>query len=592
MNLLLMSLPGIYPSFPAVGLEMTAHGLREMGHAPAVVNGHLEMARFMEPRLLRTLCLQNIWDLLYAFWVYPKAKVGLRNKSVLKMLTDPAQSYQFSEEDLIRVTSAVSRFNRQMMNRLARYSTPLLIGFNVQNNQLLAAKYFARELKARLGGGVITVAGGASVRDGLGRSIIDHHPEFDYAVEENGIDVLDALLRAKNPAGVKGFFFRGLDGRTAGSSAGKATVERVRESDLTYEAFYTLRKSFDDVCDFSVFHPWDGLPAMLAAGCRWGRCRFCNLRQTHAPHDVGTVCKAIRERSEATGLSKVFLLDLSQPDGRDLRAFFSRIERDRRSYLFGAMFRCDIGRDDLIRFKKNGLDICHMGIEAYSDRLLKKMNKGVSLIDIAKTLVTCVEEGIRCEGNLLVNLPWEQAEDVVETGRNLDLLAHLPMPRIISYKLSHGSINYKKPEPDWRMNWVPEPELQYAYPPDLRDRVKTMYYARRKSRLLHEKLWLDVIAQYKRYSLHPPQLLFEVFPDGLLIFDSRPIAAEKRWFVKGKTAVRLYQYCRDTRTLADIRKHFNRRPVADLEKLLNLFVDRSVMMRSGDRFLSIAMRRN
>jgi hypothetical protein len=591
MKVLLVSLPGIYPSFPAVGLEMIAQGLREKGHSPAVINGHLEIIKFIDGRLLRSLCQQNIWDLLYSFLVYPDARVGLRSKSVLTMLTTPSQGYQLTEDELVRIASAIGRFNHHLIRRIAAFPAPFLIGFNVQNNQLLVAKFFAREAKAIWGGAVHTLVGGASVRDGLGRSIVIHHSEFDFAAEENGVRGIDEILRGNGPPLIRGFFFRGMDNKPAAGDTGCLEDGRVKESDLNYDEFYAQRKGYEKSRDFSVFHPWDGIPAMLASGCRWSRCRFCNLRQKYEPFSIREVCDSIGRRSRATGIPKVFLLDLSQPGSRILQEFFRELESEHASYLFGAMFRCDIQKRDLIRFKKNGLDICHLGIESYSDRLLQKMNKGVRLIDIVKTLVTCAEEGIRCEGNLLVNLPWENAEDIAETGRNLTLLSHLPLPRIISYKLSHGSIAYNSPDRDHRLNWVPELELRYAYPPSLRGSVETMYYSKRKLRLDHERLWLDVIKKYKRYTLYPPHLLYEVFRDGLLIHDTRYRAAKKRWFVPGVLAAQLYQYCKDIHTIAQIERHFSAVPDSEIARMLRSFVSRKVMIQSDDRFLSIALRR-
>jgi hypothetical protein len=219
------------------------------------------------------------------------------------------------------------------------------------------------------------------------------------------------------------------------------------------------------------------------------------------------------------------------------------------------------------------------------------MNKGVRLIDIVQTLITCVEEGVRCEGNLLVNLPWENAEDVAETGRNLTLLSHLPLPRIISYKLSHGSIAYHSPVPDHRFNWVPEPELRYAYPPHIRESVETMYYSQRRPRLHHERLWLEVIKKYRHYMLYPPHLLYEVFRDGLLIHDTRDLAVKKRWFCPGAFAARIYQYCRDIHTRAQIDHHFPSVPETEIAQMLRSFVSRKIMIQSDDRFLSIALRR-
>jgi radical SAM superfamily enzyme YgiQ (UPF0313 family) len=503
------------------------------------------------------------------------------------MLSAQDDSYGLTADELLHATSALTRFNRHLTGRIRSFPPPALVGFNVQNNQLLVAKYFAREVQRLWGSQVLTVVGGASVRDGLGASITEHHAEFDFAVEANAIAAIEHILDRRSPR-TGGLYSRSGRSRAADD---RMSDPPIVESDLTYEDFYRERKQYEGVCDFSVFHPWDGIPAMLATGCRWGKCRFCNLRQPHRQFSVETVCAAIERRRRATGISKVFLLDLCQPATGVLARFLSQLESSSGTCCFGAMFRCDIERSDLVRFRRSGLDICHLGIEAYSDALLEKMNKGVRLIDIAKALITCVEEGVRCEGNLLLNLPWETEEDIAETGRNLAILSHLPLPRLVSYKLSHGSIEYCTTAAGCRQDWTLETEVRYAYPPHLRDSVQTMYYSRRRPRLIHERQWLDVIKQYRRYRASRPQLLYEAFEDGLVIHDTREVASGARLFLNGPWTAAIYDYCKDVRTVSGVERQFFTVPAATIRELLESFVSAKIMLTSEDRFLAIAMRR-
>lgn len=588
MSVLLVSLPGTYPSFPAVGLEIVAHGLRARGHAVRLVYGHLDIVAHVGGTLLRTLCRENVWDLLYAHWVYPEARVGLRSGRVVKMLTDPADDFRFSEHELAATARGLARFNRDMARKLAALPPPSLVGFGVQNNQLLAAAYFARIAKQLWGDRVPVIVGGASVRDGLGRSILARHPEFDFVSEAHGVEEIDRIVRSTEPAGLPRLTVRGAAGRRGSESTG---IDEPAESDVTYGDFYRSRAAFDAREDLSVFHPWDGIPAMLAIGCRWGRCRFCNLRDRHAAHAPSRVVDSIERRAAMAGVPKAFLVDLSQPDRPRLHRFFRELEGRSARYLFGAMCRCDIGRDDLIRFRQNGLDVCHLGIESYSDPLLKRMNKGVGVIDIAEVLIACAECGVRVEGNLIVNLPWEEADDVRETGRNLSLLSHLPLPRLIDFKLSHGSIVFGAPKTEGESEWVAEPVVRYAYPRPMRASLESMYYTRRQYRLRHQGLWLEVIRKYESYARNPPSLCYERFADGMVIHDGRDVAGDRRFLMHGRGTADVYQYCRKVRTRGEIRRHFADTPAPQLAAALAAFVSRKVMIQSGDRFLSLALER-
>ena len=136
MSVLLISLPGTYPSFPAVGLEIIAAQLRKLGHRVKILNGHLHVLSHIRPELIRRLCLLNAWDAVYANLVYRGQKVGLSDSLIKARIMASDGDYPITSDELKRLRSGVVDFNCNIAAQLTH-----LKGIKVVGNQLARLTY-------------------------------------------------------------------------------------------------------------------------------------------------------------------------------------------------------------------------------------------------------------------------------------------------------------------------------------------------------------------------------------------------------------------------------------------------------------------
>lgn len=593
MKVVLSSLPGIYPSFPAIGLEIVAHSLRKCGREVEVVNAHLDLCRYMDLRLLRKVCIADIWESFYGNLVYPGKNVGLSNEALVDLLCDPHGGYGFTKHEIDLVRKAISRFNVHIVETLSSLSLDGILGFGIQNTHLLIAKHIAGLVRERLGGAVQIIVGGASVKFGLGRCVLSDNEEFDYSVESDGCNEMDSLIRGISPENIEGIYFRSKSGSVKKGHGKKKAQLCVPETDIDYREFYEQRREIASDDDFTVYHPFDGIPAWSAMGCRWGKCRFCGVKErvvAHASQD--DIVEAIDRRAKINGINKIFLMDLSQPEDEGLEFLLLQLEKRGAVSVIGSEIRCDISRAGIAKLSKNGFNDCQLGIEALSERLLRKMGKGVGVIDIIRTMIACVEYGVRYEGNIILDSPWEELEDVHETESMLRVISHLPRPKPIRFYLSRGSSAFRKFFKSGGFRWVVDRKISYAYPVGMRKHLHAMNYIRYPWNFKNDRAWHRVLEVDDFNIRNPSTLDYHHTKSGIVIRDTRAIAVCNSMRFEGDIYGSIYEYCKEIRTWKEIRQEFPDRGVGEIRKALREFVDARVMLRHRGKYLSIALSRD
>lgn len=164
--------------------------------------------------------------------------------------------------------------------------------------------------------------------------------------------------------------------------------------------------------------PW--FKAMLAEGCYWGKCAFCDISLDHVAHyrtsDITVLVKQLEKSIEHYGLRRLHLVDLAAPP--ELLKQFSNQLIDRNLKL---EWRGNIRLDR--KFTPDLADLMHRagcvavtaGFEALSNRLLKKIKKGVSVKQAIEVATNISQSGILIHGYLMYGLPGETFDDVLES---------------------------------------------------------------------------------------------------------------------------------------------------------------------------------
>lgn len=158
----------------------------------------------------------------------------------------------------------------------------------------------------------------------------------------------------------------------------------------------------------------------LAHGCYWGKCSFCDVTldyiKRYEPVSASILCDRIEKIITQTGQNGFHFVDEAAPPAlmRDLA-----IEIIKRQITVVWWTN--------IRFEKSFTpDLCHLlkasgciaisgGLEVASDRLLKKMKKGVTVSQVAKVSDAFTQAGIMVHAYLMYGFPTETAQETINS---------------------------------------------------------------------------------------------------------------------------------------------------------------------------------
>ena len=162
--------------------------------------------------------------------------------------------------------------------------------------------------------------------------------------------------------------------------------------------------------------PDDPLPVLFSRGCYWGRCAYCDHVNLHDAH--------YRERPIPLFVDE--MERLYRDHGR--RSFHIRCETIHVAQLtelcreilardlpitWTSFLRVDprFTKEMAALMKRSGCDFIQMGIESFTDRVLKRIRKGYKKTQAYQHLEALRGSGIRVMVNMIVDLPGATVED-------------------------------------------------------------------------------------------------------------------------------------------------------------------------------------
>jgi len=270
-----------------------------------------------------------------------------------------------------------------------------IVGFTITNQQFFSSLYVSRLIKKNYPA-VKIVFGGRCVAGVLGRSVLENFPEVDWCIDGEGEFAFVELLRCikagkqRPERCVPGLIYR--------SAKAIRTTERRQLQNLAgmpdpdFEQYYSaaeeLRKRYHiDVKPI--------LPVEESRGCIY-RCAFCShwrYFDGHRLRPARDVADSIRRQSRRYGINSVALVSsLIITGGR--QKLFRMIASQKKDYSMFCEVRADISREELALMKSAGVMRVQAGVEALDTALLKKMQKGTSVIENLSVMKHCEELGI------------------------------------------------------------------------------------------------------------------------------------------------------------------------------------------------------
>ncbi|MDR0721047.1 MAG: radical SAM protein [Treponema sp.] len=283
---------------------------------------------------------------------------------------------------------------------------PFVLGLTIPFPGCLSgALLCAASAKERFGGQVLTIAGGGYVNTELrftqNKEIFTF---FDKLSLDRGYGFLASLVEGK-PA-------EGIDDEAA----------KTIFPDYTCVDFSRYICPVDDVNPMHrLWSEGRWLKAYLAHGCYWHACAFCDVSLdyicNYIPVNPESFFMHMKAQTEQTGMRGIHLVDEAAPPSSLLRLALLNREHGLPFNFWGNIrFEKSFDPDAAAILAAGGLTGVSAGIEVATESGLKRLNKGLTLAEIAGACAAFKEAGILTHGYLIFGFYDQDEGEIINSA--------------------------------------------------------------------------------------------------------------------------------------------------------------------------------
>ncbi|AMP97949.1 Fe-S oxidoreductase [Pedobacter cryoconitis] len=158
----------------------------------------------------------------------------------------------------------------------------------------------------------------------------------------------------------------------------------------------------------------------MAHGCYWGKCTFCDISldyiKVYEPVAAKLIVDRIEELSEKTGQNGFHFVDEAAPPALMREVALEILRREISvSWWTNIRFEKSFTKDLCILLKASGCIAVSGGLEVASDRLLKLIDKGVSVEQVARVTRNLTEAGVLVHAYLMYGYPTQTIQETVDS---------------------------------------------------------------------------------------------------------------------------------------------------------------------------------
>jgi ribosomal peptide maturation radical SAM protein 1 len=338
-------------------------------------------------------------------------------------------------------------------------------------------------------------------------------------------------------------------------------------------------------------------------GCWWGQkhhCTFCGLNGMGMAYRSKSCSRAFDEilhLVETYGIRSIFNTD-NIVEMRYFQEVFPRLEERGLELQLYYETKSNLKKSQLAALRRLGTTWFQPGIESLDSHVLALMDKGVRGIHNVQLLKWAREMGFRITWNILCGFPGEQPADYRNIAHMVRSIPHLEPPSSLSrFRLDRFSPMFERAEHYGLHDVRPFPAYRLCYPFSEPSLKRIAYFFHCSSPMQAEtsaalrEAWLAV-EQWQRHH-REGSLTARVDSGVLAIVDSRPghAPAEYRFTGPSRDVYLAADAAQSTgRLLQSVRlQHGDFFSAADLDRILTEFMERDLMVREDDLYLSIAL---
>ncbi|MDP2134981.1 MAG: radical SAM protein, partial [Sulfuritalea sp.] len=273
---------------------------------------------------------------------------------------------------------------------------------------------------------IVTVLGGGFVNTELRElsepRVFDY---FDYVTLDDGERPLLALLEY-----LKGARPRGKLVRSFLREAGGVRYVDAKEPDIPFadagaptwdglplDRYLSLLDMLNPMHRLWSDARWNKLT--VAHGCYWKKCSFCDVSLDYISRFEALAATSLVDRIETiiaeTGQTGFHFVDEAAPP-KALKALAAELQKRKRaiSWWGNIRFEKSFTPELCAELADSGCIAVSGGLEVASDRLLKLMQKGVSVAQVARVTRAFTDAGILVHAYLMYGFPTQTVQDTVD----------------------------------------------------------------------------------------------------------------------------------------------------------------------------------
>lgn len=158
----------------------------------------------------------------------------------------------------------------------------------------------------------------------------------------------------------------------------------------------------------------------MAHGCYWGKCTFCDISLSYIslyePVAANLLCNRMEELIAQTGETGFHFVDEAAPPAL-MKALAIEILRRKMVVTWWANIRFEKSFTSQVcmLLKASGCIAVSGGLEVASDRLLKLIDKGITVAQVAKVNRNFTEAGIMVHAYLMYGFPTQTAQETIDS---------------------------------------------------------------------------------------------------------------------------------------------------------------------------------
>ncbi len=463
------------------------------------------------------------------------------------------------------------------------FSKYSLVGFSVCFDQIFASLYAAKWIRTHYPE-VKIVFGGSSCCQRVGESLVHNFPQIDHIIDGEGELALCELIAS-------------LHHKKEGSLPAVIRCNSDVKLDINTLPVPDFSYYFAEFAAIFPERPFDPvLPVEFSRGCWWGKCTFCNLNiqwSGYRAKQAETVAAEI-----ATHHARHEALDFTFTDNalppKEADRFFEAASKQNKDFTFFAEIRAITGEERIQTYRSGGLDSVQVGIEAFSDSLLEKMQKGTRAIDNIAVMKYCLSHGVVLDGNIITHFPTSTEKEAAETIEALDFVLPYHPLSTAKFFLGYGSPVEQAPA-HFGLTRKSHRFNRLLFPDTIRKNLVFLVQDYTGNRRMQDNIWKDVCVKVKIWQRFHEKRKGSNFAlsyrDGgnfLLIRQEQVDKEVLRHKLKGLSR-QLYLFCAHPQTVDQIMESFDELSPKKLLPFLQDLHKKRILYFDGTRALALAI---